>query len=77
MLAAPDHRPELLSTYPSTAQSVHIRATDTTVRHSHINICLLPRLGLELLPDHLALGRLRVEAHPAFELVIGGSHGEF
>jgi hypothetical protein len=28
------------------------------------------------LPDHIAFGGLLVEAHPALEFVIGGSHGE-
>jgi hypothetical protein len=39
-----------------------------------INIGLLPWLGLELLPDHLALSSLGAQANPAFEFVIGGRH---
>lgn len=57
------------TTYPSTAQSVHVRTTDTTVSDLDVDIGLLPRLGLELLPDHLALSSLGAQAHPALELV--------
>ena len=64
------------ASYPSTTQGVQIRATDTTVSDLDIDIGLLPRLGLEFLPDHLALGGFGVEAYPAFELVIGGRHNE-
>jgi hypothetical protein len=50
---------------------VQIRATDTTVSDLDINICFLPWLRLELLPDHLSLASLGAEATPAFKLVIG------
>jgi hypothetical protein len=57
-------------THPSTAQSVQIRAADTTVGDLDIDIGLFPVLGLEFLPDHVALARARVKAHPSFELVV-------
>jgi hypothetical protein len=63
------------STYPSTAQSVQVRATDTTVSDLDIHIGLLPGLGLEFLPDHFSFASLRAKAHPTFELVIG-AHGD-
>lgn len=70
-----DHpSPGLWITYPSAAQGVHVGATDSTVGNSHVDISLLPRLRLELLPNHVALGGSLVQAHPAFELIIGGSH---
>lgn len=53
-----------------------IRAAHATVSDLDIDIGLFPRLGLKLLPDHFALGSLGAKAHPAFELVIGGSHCE-
>jgi hypothetical protein len=59
------------SPYPSTAQSVKIRATDTTVSDLDIDIGLLPWLRLEFLPDHFSLGGVRAEAYPSFELIIG------
>ena len=62
-------------TYPSTAQSVQVRATDTTVSDLDIDIGLLPGLRLEFLPDHFSLASLGAEAHPTFELVIG-AHGD-
>lgn len=62
---------KLGDSYPSTAQSVQIRATDTTVGDLDVDIGLLPGLGLKLLPDHLAIGSLLVQAHPALELVVG------
>lgn len=63
-----------MTSYPSTAQSVQIRATDTTVSDLDIDIGLLPGLRLEFLPDHLSLGSFGAKAYPAFELVIGGRH---
>lgn len=53
---------------------MQVRATDTTVADLDVDVGLLPRLGLELLPDHLSLAGLGAEAHPALELVIGGRH---
>ena len=53
---------------------MQIRAADTTAFHLDIDIVLFPRLGLELLPDHLAIGRVLVETHPSLELVVGLSH---
>lgn len=76
MVAIAYLHPAVSSTYPSAAQGVHIRTTDTAMRHSHVNVGLLPWLGLELLPNHLALGGLLVKAHPTLELVVGGSHCE-
>jgi hypothetical protein len=67
-------RKVLVQTYPSAAKSVQVRTTDTAVRDLDINIGLFPGLRLKLLPDHLPLASLRVEAHPALELVIGGRH---
>lgn len=60
--------------YPSTAESVQVGATDTTVRDLDVDISLLPGLGLKLLPDHLSLAGFGAETHPSFELVIGGRH---
>ena len=60
--------------YPSTAQSVQVGATDTTVANLDVDVGLFPRLGLKLLPDHLALTGFGTEAHPALKLVIGGRH---
>ena len=61
-----------IGTYPSTAQSMQIRTTDTTMRDLDIDIGFLPLFRLELLPNHVALGGARVKTHPALKLVIGG-----
>lgn len=61
--------------YPATAESVQIGTADTAVSDLDVNIGLLPRLGLKLLPDHLSVGRVLIETHPSFKLVIL-SHGE-
>lgn len=53
---------------------MQIRPTDTTVGDLDINIGLLPLLGLELLPDHVAIGGSAIKAKPAFELVVGVGH---
>ena len=45
------------------------------MRDLDINIRLLERLGLKLLPFHIALDRVLIEAQPALELVVG-SHVE-
>lgn len=60
--------------YPSTAESVQVGATNTTVRDLDVDISLFPGLGLKLLPDHLSLAGFGAETHPSFELVIGGRH---
>ena len=57
-------------TYPAAAKSVQIRTADPAVGDLDVDIGLLPFLGLKLLPDHLAFGRLLVEAHPPFKLVV-------
>jgi hypothetical protein len=36
-----------------------------------VDVCFLPRFGLELLPLHLALGGAGIKANPALELVVG------
>lgn len=59
--------------YPTASESVQVGSADTAVGDLDVNIGLLPGLGLELLPDHVADGVL-VKAHPALELVIGSSH---
>ena len=63
-----------LGTYPSTPQSVQVTPADTAADDLDIDVGFLPGLGLELLPDHVALGSSLVKAHPAFELVVGRSH---
>lgn len=60
--------------YPATAQSVQVRTTDTTVGDLDIDVGLFPLLGLEFLPDHVALSGAGVETHPAYEFVVGLSH---
>lgn len=63
-------------THPATAQSVQVRTTDTTVRDLDIDIGLLPRLRLKLLPNHVTLAGAGIQAHPALEFVVGVSHGD-
>jgi hypothetical protein len=58
----------------SRAQSVQISSTDSAMRDLNINIDVLEWLGLEFLPHQLTLGRIGIEAHPSFELVIFCSH---
>lgn len=62
--------------YPSAAQGMHIGAADTAMGDLDIDVGLFPWLGLELLPNHLALAGLGTEAHPALELVITLAHCE-
>lgn len=63
---------------PPGTQCVDIGAADSTVRDLDIDVALTPRLGFgEFLPDHLALGRVFVEATPSFEFVVGlACHGD-
>ena len=61
----------LRATYPSTPQRVQVTPADTAADDLDIDIGFLPRLGLEFLPDHVAIGRGVVQANPAFELVVG------
>jgi hypothetical protein len=37
---------------------------------SYVNVGLLESLGLEFLPDHVALGGVGIKANPSLELVI-------
>ena len=62
-----------LGTYPSTPQSVQVTPADTAADDLDIDVGFLPRLGLEFLPDHVAIGRGVVQANPALELVVGHS----
>lgn len=48
---------------------MQIRPTNTTVSNLNINIILSPRLGLILLPNHLAVDALLIQPHPSLELV--------
>ncbi|KAL2000690.1 hypothetical protein VTN02DRAFT_2751 [Thermoascus thermophilus] len=61
--------------YPSAPEDVQIRPADPTVSDLDVDIGLFPGLGLELLPDHLALNSAAVEAHPSLELVVCLRHG--
>jgi len=62
---------------PSGADGVDITTADTGVGDFDIDIGLFERLGLELLPFHVTLGSVLVEAHPSFEFVVlSGRHGE-
>lgn len=53
---------------------MHIRAAHAAVGNFDIAVPRLKRLGLELLPDHVALGGAGVQAHPALKLVVGLCH---
>jgi hypothetical protein len=53
---------------------MHVGTTDTAVRDLDVDIGFLPRLRLELLPDHVALAGAGVETHPALKLVVGLCH---
>lgn len=44
------------------------------MRDPDVNVRLLPPLRLKLAPDHVALGRSRVVAEPALELIIPRWH---
>jgi hypothetical protein len=57
---------------PSRAQSVQIGTADTAVRDLDVDVVFFEGLGLEALPDHLAIHTVGVETHPSFEFVIGG-----
>ena len=57
--------------FPSASESVKIGATDTAMRDLDIHILFTPLLGLVGLPFHITLGRLRIMAQPALELVVG------
>ena len=57
--------------YPSTSQGVQVGTADAAMRDFDIDIGLFPWLRLELSPDHLTIDGVRVEAEPAFELVVG------
>jgi len=60
----------VLGLAPSGADGVNVTTADTRVGDFNVDIGLLERLGLELLPDHVALGGLLVETHPSFEFVV-------
>ena len=64
-------------TYPPGTKCVKIRTADTAVRNLDIDIILSPRLRLKLLPNHVAVDGVFVEAHPSFELVWHGHIGCF
>ena len=68
----------LQTTYPARAKRVKVRSADTCMGDLNVDIVLLvKRLDLVLgkvLPHHVALGGLIVQAHPALEGVILGSH---
>lgn len=53
-----------------------IRTADTAVGDLDIDIVLVPGLGLERAPLHLAVDRFGILAQPALELVIG-RHSEY
>lgn len=59
---------------PASAESVDIRAADSRVRNFNVYIVFVPSLGLKLLPDHVALDGLFVQAHPALEFVVLRGH---
>lgn len=50
---------------------MNVGAADSRVCDLDIDICLLPWLGLKLLPHHVAIGRRSVQANPALEFVVG------
>lgn len=52
---------------------MQVTPTDTAADNLDIDIGFLPRLGLEFLPDHVAISRSVVQANPAFEFVVGHS----
>ena len=64
----------LQESYPSTPQGVYVTAANPTADHLDVHVGLLPRLGGEFLPDHVAVGRGAVQAHPSLELF--GCHFE-
>lgn len=53
---------------------MQVGAADAAVGDFDVHVVFLEGLGRVFLPDHLALGGLLVQAHPAFELVVLGSH---
>lgn len=69
--------PECIETYPAAAESVQVRSADTGVSDLDVNVGFLPGLGLELLPHHVALDGLGVQAHPALKLVVGSGHFQY
>ena len=56
---------------PARSKSVKIRTADTAVSDLDVDVVLLPDLGLETAPFHLAVHGLRVTTKPSFKLVIG------
>ena len=63
-----------LFTHPSAAESVEITAADAAVCDLDVDVCLLPRFGLELAPNHLSVDRIGIVAQPALEFVVGARH---
>lgn len=65
-------------TYPTRAEGVKVRAADAGVADLDVDIVVLverPDLVLrEVLPDHIALCGLGVQAHPALEGVVLRCH---
>lgn len=64
------HRQRVRRVAPAVAQEVQVAAAHAAVRDLDVDVVLLPRLGLDLLPDHLALHRAWVVGRPALELVV-------
>jgi hypothetical protein len=62
-------------TYPTASQSVQIRPADSAVCDFDVDVCFLPRLGLKVLPLHVAVGGAGVKANPALEFVFGAHFG--
>lgn len=50
---------------------MQVRAADTRVGDFNVDVVVLPLLGLELAPGHVAVSRLGIVALPAFKLVVG------
>jgi len=67
-----------LRTYPTRTKRVKVRPADTCMGDLNVDIVLfIKRLDLVLgkvLPHHVALGGLIVQAHPALKSVVLGSH---
>lgn len=61
-----------LKTHPSVAEEMQIRSAHATVGNLDINIGLLPRLRLDLLPLQVSINGRGVVGSPALERVIGG-----
>lgn len=60
----------ILGLAPAGADGVNVTTADTGVGDLDVDVGLLKGLGLEFLPDHVALGGLLVETHPSFEFVV-------